>query len=286
MKDLNEETVRIFREHLVFEEKSRMTVQKYTYEASQFLKWLQREKGREQNEDVQKMEVLEYKALLCKSYAPSSVNVAIASLNSFFDFCERYDLRVKNIRIQHQTFVKCEKELSDEEYKRLLQSAKERGDERLYYIMQTLCSTGMRVSELNYITVESLSEGAADIDCKGKRRTVIIPQQLCEMLREYAREKEIREGAIFVTSSGKPVDRSNVWADMKELCEEAEVNKEKVYPHNLRHLFARTYYEKQKDIVRLADILGHSSVNTTRIYTIESGEEHRRQIQSLGLLFQ
>ena len=155
---------------------------------------------------------------------------------------------------------------------------------RLYYLMQTICSTGIRVSELRFITVEAVKKGEAHIDCKGKMRLVILPKKLCSMLLKYVKEKRITSGAVFVTRTGKPIDRSNIWADMKKLCENARVSKEKVFPHNLRFLFARTYYSIQKDIVRLADILGHSNINTTRIYTMESGEVHRKQIQSLGLL--
>ena len=150
--------------------------------------------------------------------------------------------------------------------------------------MQTICSTGIRISELSYVTVEAINKGRADINCKGKRRTVFFPKQLCQMLKQYIRAREIKSGAVFITKNGAPLDRSNIWTSMKKLCIEANVSEQKVFPHNLRHLFARTYYTQQKDIVRLADILGHSSVNTTRIYTMESGETHRKQIQRLGLL--
>ena len=162
--------------------------------------------------------------------------------------------------------------------------AKSQGNERLYYLMQTICASGIRVSELRYITVDAVRKEKAVIRCKCKLRTVILPKQLCRMLNRYAQKRHIKSGPVFVTKTGKPLDRSNIWADMKKLCACAGVSKDKVFPHNLRHLFARTYYTLQKDIVRLADILGHSSVNTTRIYTMESGEVHRRQIQKLGLL--
>ena len=167
---------------------------------------------------------------------------------------------------------------------RLLQAAMRRKNKRLYLLMQTICSTGIRVSEVRCITVEAVGRGIAEIHCKGKRRRVFLPRQLCQMLKQYIKEKTIKSGAVFVTKNGNPLDRSNIWSDMKRLCKEAKVSEKKVFPHNLRHLFARTYYTLQKDIVRLADILGHSSVNTTRIYTMETGEIHRRQIQRLGLL--
>ena len=150
--------------------------------------------------------------------------------------------------------------------------------------MQTICSSGLRVSELKYVTTEAVHKGQATINCKGKMRIVILPNQLCKMLKGYIKENNIKSGSVFVSKNGKPLDRSNIWSDMKKLCKSAGVSKDKVFPHNLRHLFARTYYSLQKDVVRLADILGHSNVNTTRIYTMESGIVHRQQIQKLGLL--
>lgn len=228
--------------------------------------------------------VLAYKSYLCEHYAPASVNAILSSLNSFFNFMEWYDLRVKNLKISKQIFVSADKELTKAEYQRLLQAAKQKNNERLYLLMQTICSTGIRVSEIRYITVASLSCGVAEINCKGKHRQVFLPKQLCQMLKQYIKEQKIKGGAVFVTKNGNPLDRSNIWSDMKRLCRTANVSEKKVFPHNLRHLFARTYYNLQKDIVRLADILGHSNVNTTRIYTMETGEIHRKQIQKLGLL--
>ena len=165
-----------------------------------------------------------------------------------------------------------------------MNAAKQKKNERLYLLMQTICSTGIRVSEVRYVTVEAVARGIAEINCKGKRRQVFLPKQLCQILKQYIKGQKIKSGAVFVTKNGNPLDRSNIWSDMKKLCKAANVSEKKVFPHNLRHLFARTYYSLQKDIVRLADILGHSSVNTTRIYTMETGEIHRRQIQKLGLL--
>ena len=181
-------------------------------------------------------------------------------------------------------FTSTEKELTKSEYDRLLEAAKQKKNERLYLLMQTICSTGIRVSELCFITIETINRGRAEINCKGKRRSVFLPTKLCKILKNYAKEQKIKSGAVFVTQSGNPLDRSNIWSDMKKLCKAANVSEKKVFPHNLRHLFARTYYSLQKDIVRLADILGHSNVNTTRIYTMETGEIHRRQIQKLGLI--
>lgn len=236
------------------------------------------------NPQFDKKAVLEYKNRLTKQYAPASVNAALSSLNKFFNFMEWYELRVKNLRIQKQIFASTDKELTKAEYERLLSAAKNKGNKRLYLLMQTICACGIRVSEVRFVTVEAINRRCAEINCKGKRRQVLIPNELCKMLKIYCKERKIKSGAVFVTKNGNPLDRSNIWSEMKKLCIAAGVSGKKVFPHNLRHLFARTYYSLQKDIVRLADVLGHSNVNTTRIYTMESGEIHRKQIQRHGLL--
>ncbi len=266
-----------YNEYLISEEKSSATIGKYLHDVREFRSWLV-------ERDLDKSEMLRYKAALSQQYAPASVNAILSSLNSFFTFMNWYDLRVKSLKIQRQIFASSEKELTKGEYERLLHAAKQQKNQRLYLLMQTICSTGIRVSELCAITIEAIRRGVAEINCKGKRRQVFLPKQLCRILMQYAKERKIKGGAVFVTKNGKPLDRSNIWADMKKLCRIANVSEKKVFPHNLRHLFARTYYSIQKDIVRLADILGHSNVNTTRIYTMESGEIHRQQIQRLGLL--
>ena len=228
--------------------------------------------------------MLEYKEHLKQNYAPASVNSVISSLNSFFAYNEWLGLHVKCIKIQKQIFAGEGKLLTKKEYMRLLSTAHKNGDERLGLLMQTICATGIRVSELAFITVESLAKKRAIINLKGKNRVVIIPDDLCRILVKYAKNKKISTGSVFVTKTGKPLDRSNIWKLMKNLCESAGVTEEKVFPHNLRHLFARTFYAVRKDIARLADILGHTSINTTRIYTMETGETHRLQLQKLGLL--
>lgn len=270
-------TVEKYRVYLQNEEKSTATIEKYIHDVSAFLAWLQKTKP-------DKSAVLAYKEHLIAQYAPASVNSMIASLNNFFRFCEKSELCVKTLKIQRQLFTQKEKELTKEEYERLLSAAKGAGNKRLYLLMQTICATGIRVSELKYITLDAIKREQATICCKGKTRTVIIPKQLCRTLKAYVKESGVQSGSVFQTKSGRPLDRSNIWSDMKKLCEIAGVAKEKVFPHNLRHLFARTYYSLQKDIVRLADILGHTSIDTTRIYTVESGDVHRKQIQKLGLL--
>ena len=277
MKKITNRQIQSFKKHLIEEEKSDNTTEKYIRDITCFMVWLN---GR----DATKILALEYKKELCKKYAPASVNSIISSLNSFFAFMERYDMRIRALKLQRQIFSNKDKELSKAEYEKLLSAAKGKKNERLFYLMQTICSTGIRVSELQYITVSAVKSGRAIINCKGKMRIVILPKELCKMLKTYMRENNIKNGSVFVSRNGNPLDRSHIWKMMKALCDAAGVSKEKVFPHNFRHLFARTYYSLQKDIVRLADVLGHSSVNTTRIYTIETGEIHRRQLQKLGLL--
>ena len=277
MRKFTSETIKSFKEYLINEEKANATINKYLHDVSEFQIWLG-------EQELCKTVVLSYKSYLCEKYAPASVNATLSSLNSFFCFMEWYDLKVKNLKIQKQIFASMDKELTKFEYDRLLKAAKQKKNERLYLLMQTICSTGIRVSEVRYVTVEAVGRGVAEINCKGKRRQVFLPKQLCQILKQYIKEQKIKSGAVFVTRKGNPLDRSNIWSDMKKLCKAANVSEKKVFPHNLRHLFARTYYSLQKDIVRLADILGHSNVNTTRIYTMETGEIHRRQIQKLGLL--
>lgn len=252
-------------------------MEKYVRDVTAFAAWLG-------SAALNKMKVLEYKEYLLDTYAPSSVNSVLSSLNGFFDFCETGAFKVKTLKIQRRIFLRKEKELTKAEYERLLCAAKAAGNRKLYLLMQTICATGIRVSELRFINIEALRSGQATINLKGKMRVIMLPQKLCKMLKKYAQTQKIRSGSIFVTKTGRPLDRSNIWKCMKALCKAAGVDPEKVFPHNLRHLFARTYYNKRKDIVRLADILGHSSVNTTRIYTMDSGEVCRKQIQKLGLL--
>ena len=277
MKKITEKLIKNFRNYLINEEKSDATLEKYIRDICAFLSWLC---GR----GVDKQIVLEYKAYLVENYKPASVNSVISSLNSFFTYNEWYGCKVKSLKIQKQIFASKEKELTKAEYERLLDAAKSKKNERLYLLMQTICSTGIRVSELRFVTVATVNTGVANINCKGKLRQVFLPKALCKILTRYIREQKITSGSVFISRTGKPLDRSNIWSDMKKLCESAGVSKDKVFPHNLRHLFARTYYSLQKDIVRLADILGHSSVNTTRIYTMETGEVHKRQVERLGLL--
>ena len=276
-KIITNELIGKFKLYLYEEERSENTIEKYLRDIRMFWQYVG-------SKDLQKSDVLEYKTQLCESYAPRSVNSMLSSLNAFFLFMDWHELKVKTLKIQRRIFTNKDKELTKAEYERLLTAAKDRKNERLYYLMQTIASTGLRVSEIKYLTCEAVKSGQAVINCKGKIRQIFLPRKLCKMLKEYIKSQNIKSGSVFVSKSGRPLDRSNIWKMLKDLCETAGVSKDKVFPHNFRHLFARTFYSLQKDIVRLADILGHSSVETTRIYTMESGTEHIKQLQKLGLL--
>ena len=277
MKQINRARIEAFHTYLINEEKAAATISKYLRDVNAFSVWLG-------ERELTKQAVLQYKERLTEDHAPASVNSVLSSLNCFFQCNAWYGLRVKNLKIQRQIFTSEEKELSKTEYEKLLIAAKNGRNERLYLMMQTICSTGIRVSEVRFITAEAVARGVAEICCKGKQRRVFLPRTLCIMLKGFLKRQKRKSGAVFLTKKGNPPDRSNIWSDMKKLCKTAGVSEKKVFPHNLRHLFARTYYSLQKDVVRLADILGHSSINTTRIYTMETGELHRKQIQRLGLL--
>ena len=276
-KIITNKLINKFKLYLYEEERSGNTIEKYMRDIRFFREWL---KDRSINKSV----VIEYKKELCEKYAIKSVNSMLSSLNTFFVFMGWYDLKVKTLKIQRRIFTDKSKELSKAEYERLLFAAKDKKNERLYYLMQTIASTGLRASEVKYVTCEAVRQGQAVINCKGKIRQIFLPKKLCKMLKGYIKSRNIKSGPVFITRSGNPLDRCAIWKMLKGLCESAGVSKDKVFPHNFRHLFARTFYSLQKDIVRLADILGHSSVETTRLYTMESGTEHIRQLQKLGLL--
>lgn len=270
--DVDAYVLRLFKE-----KRAAATIKKYHHDAARFLHFLG---GRELNREL----VVEFKAQLCERYAPRSANSMLAAVNGLLEAVGRSDLRVKRLRIQRQMFCARERELSRGEYKKLVTTAQKRGNDRLSLILQTLCSTGIRSGELRSITRAAAKAGKAVVNNKGKTRIVLLPRRLCGLLASYCRKRDIESGPVFRTRSGKPIDRSNVWAEMKQLCDWAGVSRDKVFPHNLRHLFARAFYSVEKDISRLADILGHSSVETTRIYIVSSGEEHERQLARLNLV--
>lgn len=266
-----------FKEHLILEERSENTIEKYLRDIRAFMIFLS-------ENELTKETVIEYKKHLQESYAVRSINSMLASINSLFDFLGWVELKVKSIKLQQQIYCPEEKELTRAEYERLCRTAERNHNKRLNLILQTICGTGIRVSELQFITVEAVKNGEAIVLLKGKTRSVFIVNQLKQKLLCYAAEQGIQSGCIFITHTGKPISRTNIWRDMKSLCEEANVNPNKVFPHNLRHLFARVFYGIEKDIAKLADILGHSSINTTRIYIISTGTEHRRRMENMRLI--
>lgn len=266
-----------FKENLILEEMSEATVEKYVRDVKMFAAYVS-------GEAINKEIVIAYKKNLQEKYAVRSVNSMLAGINQFFEFKEWYDLKVKLLKVQQQIFGSEEKELTKEEYMRLCRAAKQKNNLRLSLILQTICATGIRVSELKYITVEAAKKGEAVVNCKAKTRSVFIVKKLRRKLLDYAAKMNIKSGMIFITKTGKPIDRTNIWREMKALCKDAYVDPQKVFPHNLRHLFAHMFYSLEKDIAKLADILGHSSINTTRIYIISTGVERRRYMEKMSLI--
>ena len=275
-RKITENQIQLFHQYLIREEKSTATVEKYLRDVRAFSAYVG-------ERIVTKEEMLDYKKhLQLKYYAVRSINSMLASLHSLLVFLGWSDCKVKFIKQQKQTYCAEDQELSKAEYMRLLEAAKKKP--QLCLVMQTICGTGIRVSELRYFTVEDVKQGEVIVNCKGKTRTILIPGKLRTLLLDYARKEEIHSGVIFVSRNGNPLNRSCIWAQMKELCKAAGVNSSKVFPHNLRKLFARTFYGIEKDIAKLADILGHSSIDTTRIYIMTTGTEHRKKIEQLGLV--
>ena len=275
---LTDKLVAEFSAHLKNEEKSKNTTEKYLRDVRMFAAHFR-------GTEITKEMVIAYKSkLLAKHYAVRSVNSMLASLNSLFTFLGWSDCKVKSMKLQRQIYCPEEKELTKAEYLRLVNTAKRKGKERLNLILQTICGTGIRVSELEYITVEAAKSGKAVVALKGKTRSVFLVKELQKKLLRYATEQNISSGTIFITRNSKPLSRTNIWREMKGLCQEAGVNPQKVFPHNLRHLFARVFYGIEKDIAKLADILGHSSINTTRIYIISTGSEHRKRMENMHLI--
>lgn len=275
---IEDEDLTHFLDHLRREERSPGTRAKYLRDIRRFLAFLPEAKR------VDKAQVLVWKERLARQYADRTVNTMLAALNSFFTFLGWYDCRVKSVKCQRQIFREKEREMDKGEYLRLLKEAKRQGNHRLYFLMETLSATGIRVSELPFVTVEALAAGRARVDCKGKRRTVLLTRKLCRALQGYCQARGITAGPVFVTRTGRPMDRSNIWRELQGLCAGAGIPRRKVFPHNFRHLFAKAFYALEKDIAKLADLLGHASIETTRIYIMESGAEHARQMERLGFV--
>lgn len=263
--------------HLRELERSPLTIRKYAHDLNALLAYLD-------DMPLTKTALIGWKSQLSMALAPASINSMLVAVNGFLQFFGWQELKVNLLKLQKTVFIDEEKELTRAEYERLVHAAERQENERLSLVIQTICSTGIRVSELRFITVEAVHAGRVEITNKGKMRLIFLPGALCRVLTAYLKKHHKQKGAVFTTRTGKPLDRSNIWKDMKKLCEIAGVDPHKVFPHNLRHLFARTFYSIDHDLSRLADILGHSSIATTRIYTAECGAIHAQQVERLGLL--
>ncbi len=267
-----------FRRHLKREEREQSTIEKYIRDVRLFEAWLS---GRRVTAEI----VTDWKNYLrTEGYKPETINAKLSALNKFFAFMRWLECCIKYLKIQKKLFRGTEKELTKGDYVRLLETADTLRKNRLALLIETICATGIRVSEVRYITMEAVRAGYADVALKGKIRTILLPAKLCRKLQKYARKQKIASGEIFITRTGKGVSRRQIWAEMKALCKKAGVAASKVFPHNLRHLFARTFYRACRDVAKLADVLGHSSIETTRIYLISTGKEHTRQLERLGLI--
>lgn len=280
MRTIDETTLQSYQNHLYIEEKSQNTIGKYIRDICTFTTWMQTQ----EEKDITKDCVIRYKKYLEENYRPSSTNSMLTALNGFFEYMNWNDCRVKTLKTQPNHIYAQEKEMTRTEYEKLIKTAKEQGNLRLAMIIETIGNTGIRISELASVTVEAVKAGKASISCKGKHREVYLIHKLKGKLLDYCKKKNIKSGVIFITRNGTPVDRSNIWAEMKKLGKKAGVDVEKVFPHNLRHFFARTYYIMHKNISYLADILGHSSINTTRIYTATTEENHVKMLEGLELV--
>ena len=280
MRTIEETTLVAYREKLYNEEKSQNTIDKYIRDIRTFTAWLETQ----EQKDITKDCVIRYKKHLEENYKTSSANSMLIALNVFFRHMGWDDCRVTTLKIQKNLICDEEKELIKEEYIALIRTAEEEGKIRLARILETIGSTGIRVGELKFLTVESLDKGKISICNKGKYRTVLLAHDLKMKLRIYCKKNHIKAGRIFVTKHGNPVDRSNIWTEMQKIAEKAGVALSKVFPHNLRHFFARTYYKMHKNIANLADILGHSNINTTRIYVATTEAEHREMLERLRLV--
>lgn len=275
---LNEDSIQTFEQLLRREEREVSTIANYLRDVREFFAW-------SGGQEVTKEIVVAWKEHLREQgYCAVSINAKLAALNKWLGFSGQTDCRAKYLKIQRKLFRSRERELTREEYFKLLSTAEEQGKHRLSMLIETICATGIRVSEVKYITLEAVQAGRAEVSMKGKIRTILLPNKLCRKLQKYAKKQKIVSGELFLTRNGRSLSRRQIWAEMKALCKKAGVEATKVFPHNLRHLFARMFYRVSRDVVKLADVLGHSSIETTRIYLISTGEEHARQMNRLGLI--
>ena len=275
---ISKRELKTFLEYLTGEGRCSGTIDKYLHDAAGFAGWLGDRKLNKENAAAWRDH------LLRENYAPVTINSMLSAANRLLKFLGREDCAIKFLRVQRKTFREQDRELTRNEYQRLLSAAAEEGQERLGLLMETICATGIRVSEVRYITVEAARRGRTEISLKGKIRTILLPAKLCRKLLKYANKQKTASGEIFLTRNGRPISRRQIWREMKTLCQKAGVEASKVFPHNLRHLFATMFYRVCRDIVKLADVLGHSSINTTRIYLMTTGAEHARQLERLGLV--
>ena len=272
------EQIREFSRYLREEERETATIDKYSRDVKDFFIWLK-------DREISRERMGEWRGYLLKAgRKPVTINGKLSALNKFLSFLGRNDCRIKYLKIQRRLFRSTEKQLSKQEYIRLMETAHSLGRERLALLMETICATGIRVSEVKYITAEAIRAGRTEIALKGKIRTILLPGKLCRKLQKYVRKRKIVSGEVFLTRNGKGMSRRQIWAEMKSLCEKAGVAPSKVFPHNLRHLFAQTFYRVCRDVARLADVLGHSSIETTRLYLISTEAEHVRQMERMGLI--
>ena len=266
-----------FQAELIKQERAPATIEKYMHDIRTFYSWLG-------NREVTPETVHEWKKSLTERFSPGTVNGKLAALNALFTFTGWTDCRARSLKLQRRAFRDDARELTRDEFYRLVNTAERLDKERLALLLEAIGSTGVRVSEVKYFTVEAVRLGRAEIALKGKIRTILLPGKLCRKLLKYARKQKIASGEIFLTRSGKPINRKQIWAEMKALCKQAGVEPGKVFPHNLRHLFAQTFYHQTRDVVKIADVLGHSSLSTTRIYLISTGAEHRKELEKLQLV--
>lgn len=272
------EQIREFSRYLREEERETATIDKYSRDVKDFFIWLK-------DREISRERMGEWRGYLLKAgRKPVTINGKLSALNKFLSFLGRNDCRIKYLKIQRRLFRSTEKQLSKQEYIRLMETAHSLGRERLALLMETICATGIRVSEVKYITAEAIRAGRTEIALKGKIRTILLPGKLCRKLKKYAGKRKIVSGEVFLTRNGKGMSRRQIWAEMKSLCEKAGVAPSKVFPHNLRHLFAQTFYRVCRDVAKLADVLGHSSIETTRLYLISTEAEHVRQMERMGLI--
>ncbi len=272
------EQIREFSRYLREEERETATIDKYSRDVKDFFIWLK-------DREISRERMGEWRGYLLQAgRKPVTINGKLSALNKFLSFLGRNDCRIKYLKIQRRLFRSTEKQLSKQEYIQLLETAHSLGRERLALLMETICATGIRVSEVKYITAEAIRAGRTEIALKGKIRTILLPGKLCRKLKKYAGKRKIVSGEVFLTRNGKGMSRRQIWAEMKSLCEKAGVAPSKVFPHNLRHLFAQTFYRVCRDVAKLADVLGHSSIETTRLYLISTEAEHVRQMERMGLI--